>query len=82
MTYKNEEYSQVIVMQWLAMHVEIYILEQSRWSGSDLQPCEIGRDADCSTIQQEKVGKLGMGDRIELAVRAERGRREPWSDLE
>ena len=67
-------------MQWLAMHVEIYILEQSRWSGGDLQPCEIGRDA--APFNRKKWGRLGMGDWIELAVRAERGRREPWSDLE
>ena len=36
---------QVTVIQWLAMHVEICILEQSSWSSGDLQPRQIGLDA-------------------------------------
>ena len=34
----KKKQEQVTVIQWLAMHVEICILEQSSWSSGDLQP--------------------------------------------
>ena len=41
----KKKQEQVTVIQWLAMHVEICILEQSSWSSGDLQPRQIGLDA-------------------------------------